>query len=161
MTCCVISTGIRKTNSHVTRSGRVTKESRLSRVSHTHPLHPRTRKDQDFLQFSNWIFQQMAMLPDMLPLTTLSGWFTGLCPLAVLYVTWLWLALSSRLIGTKRLKHSKRSSFVCGAIVVSRCTGSNVSAPTCTKRWIVRLTKKVSSHEGDGGSWIMNCKWTI
>lgn len=112
MIFCVIFTGIKRTSSHVSRSGWVTKESRLLRVPHRHPLHlPLAKTKQDFHSFRNENFN----IPDKL---TLSGWFTGLSLLTVLYVTQIWITVSSMQIDPKRLQLCVGSSFSAPATLV-------------------------------------------
>lgn len=104
----VIFTGIRKTNSQGSRSSRVSMESRLFRVPHTHTH-----------RILHWNFPSFLNENFVIPWryrTGLSDWFTGLFLLAVLCVIQLWITLSCWQIDTSRLKWK---SFVCGAIVVS------------------------------------------
>lgn len=133
------------------RSVWVTKESQSS--THAHHASSAGKGKPGFPSFLTENFNMT--LPDEL---TLSGRFTGLFPPAVMYVTRLWITLSSRQIGTKGLKCSKRSSFVCGAIVVSSCTGFSVSAPATLmfEKMNGERQKTVSvgdAAHNDGGGW--------
>lgn len=110
-------TGIRKTDSQVSRSDRVTEESSLSRASHTCCWKRKTKM----------IIGLHTLWRYLTSLHSLAGFYWIVRTL--LHVMRLWFTLSSRHSHTKRLKCSKRNSFVCAGSVVSSCMGSNVTLP--------------------------------
>lgn len=152
----VIFTGIRKTNSLVSRSGRVTKESRPLSVPHTdsHAASAAGGGTPGFSRFSKLKFQHDFIWE--------SGCFTRLFLLTIMSGGFGLLYQAGRLAQRDYNVQKEKNSFVCGAIVVSSCTGSNVSAPDTLMFEKVNNDIHKSSFCGwhhPHGWWVMEKSW--
>lgn len=129
---CVTFTGIRKTNSHVSRSSRDTKESRLLRGPHTSSI------PGSFLRFSKWKLQHHDVTWRSYT-QRLVYWIVTSCG------TLRHAALDHFIKRADRHKEIKmfKKKPLCDVapMLLQRLL------PSCLKRWIVTYTKAVSVGE--------------